>query len=418
MNTNIVDNQLCEYEILKLYHRSSFVLGFLFVLFFWYNNAWFNLIAPVLFVLLVAISVFFVQINKFRLSSILLVISLWLAPAWCVLFSGGLYSPLFIWLAPPIFMAGVLLGSQWALFIGMLSFIFIVVTFFYNENLIIFNEFYSSTALNVLFLLSGSSAVVLITFYGYVFTRDLKNKSVEVISSRDAAIAANQVKSEFLSSMSHELRTPMNAILGFGQLLELDDEGFSESQRRNITEILNAGNHLLYLISEILDLGKIESGKLDVSIENVAIDEVLQQCIPLIQTQAKARQIELFDNLSNKGYVVYADLIRLKQVLLNLLSNAVKYNQPHGCITIDGKIIDYNRLCIRVTDTGEGLSETEITKLFIPFERLNKTHKVDGVGIGLVISKKIVELMEGTIGIDSELGKGCTFWVELPIVTN
>lgn len=417
MRTDIMDSKFIEHKTLRTYQRSSLVLGFAFCIFFWYFSAWLSFIAPASFILIVGISIILERINYSRFASVLLVISIWLAPAWCILFSGGLYSPLLIWLTPPIFMAGVLLGSQWALFIGSLSFSFILGIFFYNEALNILTEFNTSAGLSVLSLLSGTSAVILITFYGYVFTRDLKNKAAEIIISRDEAVAANEVKSEFLSCMSHELRTPMNAILGFGQLLEIEAEELSETQQSHIKEILTAGQHLLHLINEILDLGKIESGKIEISIEEVAVDDVLRQCLPLIQTQINEHQIELVDHLSSQGHVVYADLIRLKQVLLNLLSNAVKYNQTHGRITLDSEIIDEQRLRIRVTDTGEGLSEKDIARLFTPFERLNNVYNIEGTGIGLVICKNIVELMGGDIGVESEPGSGCTFWVELPRVT-
>jgi signal transduction histidine kinase len=226
---------------------------------------------------------------------------------------------------------------------------------------------------------------------------------------------ASQAKSEFLSRMSHELRTPMNAILGFGQLLEMNAQGFTAAQRDNIQEIIGAGNHLLYLINEVLDLARIESGKMDTTIVAVSVDTVLQQCLALTGQQLKAQQLTLIDHVSGKGYTVLADFTRTKQVLLNLLSNAVKYNSERGSITLDSEIIDNKKLRIRVADTGNGLSEAEIARLFIPFDRLNAASHIDGAGIGLVITRNLLELMNGTLGVDSVPGEGAGFWFELPL---
>ena len=244
---------------------------------------------------------------------------------------------------------------------------------------------------------------------------EVSARTMQLQTAKDEAEQASRAKSEFLSRMSHELRTPMNAILGFGQLLELDTEGLNETQRGNIKEILDAGHHLLLLINEVLDLAKIESGKLEISMEEVHVFDVLQQCIALIGSQAEARHVELIDNLSCNDYIVQADLTRLKQVILNLLSNAVKYNRGHGSITLHSEIINKQRLRILVTDTGQGLTEEGISRLFIPFERLDAANNVEGTGIGLVISKSLIEFMGGTIGVDSMPGEGSTFWIEVNI---
>ncbi|MCK4704320.1 MAG: HAMP domain-containing histidine kinase [Gammaproteobacteria bacterium] len=243
--------------------------------------------------------------------------------------------------------------------------------------------------------------------------KDLRNSTENLELEKRHVEKASQAKSEFLSSMSHELRTPMNAILGFGQLLELDADNLSEIQRDNVKEILDAGHHLLTLINEVLDLSKIESGKLEVSMEEVQLDELLHNCISLIATQAEARQLEIIDHISCKGYTVKADYTRLKQVLVNLLSNAVKYNREQGSITLYCDVTNDQRLCIRVTDTGNGLTSKEISKLFTSFERLSAENNVEGTGIGLVITKHLVKLMGGSIGVESVPGKGATFWVEL-----
>jgi len=233
--------------------------------------------------------------------------------------------------------------------------------------------------------------------------------------ARDEAERANLAKSEFLSRMSHELRTPMNAILGFGQVLEMNADGLDEIQRSNVREILDAGYHLLDLINEVLDLAKIESGKMEVSMEEVSVNDVLQQSITLVSSQLEARQLELIDHVSSKGYKVHADFTRLKQVMLNLLSNAVKYNRDYGQIRLDSEIIGNQRLRIRLTATGEGLTKDDLSKLFTSFERLNASKNIEGSGIGLIISKHLIELMGGSIGVESTPREGSVFWIELTL---
>jgi len=240
-------------------------------------------------------------------------------------------------------------------------------------------------------------------------------RTLDMRDARDEAERANLAKSEFLSRMSHELRTPMNAILGFGQMLELDADGFNDIQRSNVKEILEAGYHLLNLIDEVLDLAKVETGNLEVSIESVSMDVILQQTLTLISNNAQSRHVKLVDNISNNGYEVQADFTRLKQVMINLLSNAVKYNRKHGQITLAAENINQQRLRISIKDQGEGLTEEEITRLYTAFERLDANNNIEGTGIGLVITKHLVELMDGTIGVESALGTGSIFWIELPI---
>jgi PAS domain S-box-containing protein len=242
-----------------------------------------------------------------------------------------------------------------------------------------------------------------------------KRAAEALLTARDEAERANRSKSEFLSAMSHELRTPMNAILGFGQLLESDPGcGLPEGQRSFVREILRAGEHLLELINDVLDLARVEAGKQQISLEPVQVSTLLDDCLSLMQPVARMRGIGLPDAARvDCGVFVTADRTRLKQVLLNLLSNAIKYNRPDGRVDITCKA-DGDALRISVSDTGQGLSPEQCERLFNAFERLGaESGAIEGAGIGLVLSKRLVELMHGSIGLDSVLDQGSTFWVRL-----
>jgi len=226
---------------------------------------------------------------------------------------------------------------------------------------------------------------------------------------------ANQAKSEFLSRMSHELRTPMNAVLGFAQLLELGE--IDEQQRESIDQILRAGNHLLALINEVLDVARIEAGKLSLSVEPVDADEAIAEAVDLIRPLAADRSITI--SIAGGGTEAYvkADRQRLKQVLLNLLSNAVKYNRTDGLVEIGLERRADERLRITVSDTGPGIPPQQLERLFSPFERLDAdAGQVEGTGLGLTLSKGLAEAMGGQMGVDSRVGKGSTFWLDLEAV--
>ena len=242
----------------------------------------------------------------------------------------------------------------------------------------------------------------------------LQETNVELVAARALADKANLAKSEFLSSMSHELRTPLNAVLGFTQLLASEKPAPSLAQQRSLDQILKGGWYLLRLINEILDLAMIESGKVTLSRESMDLSEVLKDCRSMIDPQARKREISMhFTNLAQPFYV-HADRTRVKQVMINLLSNAIKYNSEHGSVTVGCGAGVNGTVRISVTDTGAGLSAEQLVHLFQPFNRLGQEQGAEeGTGIGLVVTKQLVELMDGVIGVDSEIGRGTTFWVDL-----
>jgi PAS domain S-box-containing protein len=243
----------------------------------------------------------------------------------------------------------------------------------------------------------------------------VQQRTAELLRAKQEAERANAAKSDFLSRMSHELRTPLNAILGFGQLMALQSR--EPAGNDYLGEIIKAGEHLLALINEVLDLSRIESGKFTVAREAVAVAPLLAACLGLLHPQAQARGIRLAVETGEQ--LVWADAMRLKQVLLNLLSNAIKYNRQDGQLRVGSRLVEDRhgtRLRLTVADQGPGLSLAQRQRLFVPFERLDADRAaVEGTGIGLAIAKRLVELMEGRIGVDSQPGQGCEFWIELPL---
>jgi PAS domain S-box-containing protein len=245
-----------------------------------------------------------------------------------------------------------------------------------------------------------------------------KRVESELNAAMAAAEKANSAKSEFLSSMSHELRTPLNAILGFAQLLEGGSPLPTSAQKRSIDQILKAGWYLLELINEILDLALIESGKLTLSSEPIALVEVMLECRAMIEPQAQKRGISMtFPRFETPCYVE-ADRTRIKQVLINLLFNAIKYNVPGGSVAVECSPSGPDSIRISVRNTGAGLTREQLGQLFQPFNRLGQESGAEeGTGIGLVVAKRLIELMGGTIGADSTVGVGSVFWIELRLTS-
>jgi len=242
----------------------------------------------------------------------------------------------------------------------------------------------------------------------------LRETNLELQSAKVEAERANLAKSEFLSSMSHELRSPLNAILGFAQLMDSESPPLTAGQKESTQQILQAGWYLLALINEILDLAQIESGKFPLSLEPLSLDEVLADCQAMIEPQARRSGIRVVFSKPGLPSFANADRTRVKQVFVNLLSNAIKYNRVGGSVGVSTRLCSGNRVRVSFQDTGEGLTSDKLAHLFEPFNRLGQEGGVEeGTGIGLVVSKQLVELMGGSIGVESTVGTGSTFWIEL-----
>jgi signal transduction histidine kinase len=231
--------------------------------------------------------------------------------------------------------------------------------------------------------------------------------------AKKEAERASRAKSDFLSRMSHDLRTPLNAVLGFAQLLDMDN--LTEDQRESVLQILEAGRHLLGLMNEVLDISRIEAGHLSLSLEPVSVADAIEQTVKLVRPLATPRRIEIdVVQQDSPGRYVQADRQRLHQILLNLVSNAIKYNREGGRVTLSSSDVAGGRVRISVTDTGAGIRAEKFELLFKPFERLGADQTgIEGTGLGLALSRALAEAMAGVVGVESIVDVGSTFWVEL-----
>ena len=244
--------------------------------------------------------------------------------------------------------------------------------------------------------------------------RALQEKNAELDNARTVAERANRSKSDFLSNMSHELRSPLNAILGFAQLIDTGEPPPTPPQKSSVDQILQSGWYLLKLINEILDLTMVESGQVSLSLEPMSLAEVLSDCEAMIDPQARQEGIRLSFPTVDSACFVHADRTRVKQVFINLLSNAIKYNRPSGSVTVTCGPGSAGRIRVSFRDTGNGLSPAQLEQLFQPFNRLGQeSGSKEGTGIGLVVCERLTRLMAGMIGVQSTVGVGSTFWVEL-----
>lgn len=295
-------------------------------------------------------------------------------------------------------------------------FVLLLAPVFINE--IIINTFLSFSVaglilLSAVFSLVNAKRIYQTSIENITLNFQSEKQKHELIESRNAAVAANSAKTNFISMISHELRTPLNGMLGFSQLLAMSDSPpLNEEQQENNQGIVDAGKHLLSLIEELLDLAKIESHKMYVTLEDVSLADNLSESIAILNPVAAGFKIELVNNVENI-YLVKADAKRLKQVFINLISNAIKYNHKKGKVIINVKKVDGNKVRISVSDTGSGLTNEQVSGLFQPFQRYDSSK--EGLGLGLYITQHIVELMGGETGVESELNKGSTFWFELEL---
>ena len=267
----------------------------------------------------------------------------------------------------------------------------------------------------------GFSFLIYLLFLALQVSRSNDEYWNALINTKQLAIQAikleeaSKAKSMFLSSMSHELRTPLNAIIGFSQLLE--EDAVDEAVKDSSSEILKAGQHLLVLINELLDLSKVESGKMELNINDNDLNEIIKDSVNTIMPAANNGSIKIENKVNLESTcLVKVDPMRFKQIMLNLLSNAIKYNSEKGSVMIDSQLVDKETIKISVCDTGSGLTTEQIENIFQPFERVGAdSTQIEGTGLGLGLAKNMVELMGGAIGIESKVGSGSCFWILIPL---
>lgn len=244
----------------------------------------------------------------------------------------------------------------------------------------------------------------------------VQERTSALVLAKEQAELASQIKTDFLSRMSHELRTPLNAILGFSQILQFNREKtLTDEQLENASEIQTAGTHLLDLISELLDMAQIESGNLELDIEEVSLPEIINETVKMLEPLAEERSINIINSAGARKVLVLGDKLRLKQVSLNILANAIKYNNEHGSVYINIESSKPGFIKLNIRDTGCGISEQDKKRIFDNFERLGTHADVEGSGIGLSVARHLIDLMGGKIGVESIVNNGCTFWIELPV---